>query len=104
MNDFQKLIVDAIHEHLMTAEVVGDHRCPVTPIECRDGARFSVQASQYHYCSPRNDAGPWTHVEVMPLDGAIPTKFECATDDVAGYVPIEAVADEILSRGFLAIE
>jgi hypothetical protein len=39
----------------------------------------------------------------MPLDST-PTKFECEDGDVAAYVPIEDVAAEILSRGFLAIQ
>lgn len=33
-------------------------------IVCADGATISVQASNGHYCSPRNDAGPWYEVEV----------------------------------------
>lgn len=30
---------------------------------CKDGFAISVQASRYHYCSPRSDIGPYTHVE-----------------------------------------
>lgn len=33
-------------------------------IVCRDGFSLSVQASHTHYCSPKNDTGPWTTVEV----------------------------------------
>lgn len=29
-----------------------------------DGTRVSVQASKYHYCIPRTDKGPYTHVEL----------------------------------------
>ena len=104
MSDIQD-IVDALQAHLQTATTVNGHRYPVTAITCRDGAQFSVQAGDYLYCIPRNNAGPWTHVEVMPLSSkSTPTKFECDDGDVAGCVPIEDVAAEILSRGFLAIE
>ena len=33
-------------------------------IRCNDGFSMSVQASREHYCTPRNDEGPYTHVEV----------------------------------------
>lgn len=102
MSDIQG-IVDALQEHLRSATTVNGHRYPVAAITCRDGARFSIQAGDYVYCTPRNNSGPWTHVEVMPLDSP-PTKFECEDGDVAAYVPIEDVAAEILSRGFLAIQ
>ena len=33
-------------------------------IVCNDCFEMSVQASKTHYCAPRNDKGPYTHVEV----------------------------------------
>jgi hypothetical protein len=33
-------------------------------IKCIDGFTMSVQASQYMYCEPRVDVGPWRAVEV----------------------------------------
>ena len=33
-------------------------------IICRDGFHMSVQASRHHYCMPRKDKGPYSHVEV----------------------------------------
>ena len=33
-------------------------------VECSDGFMMSVQASSTHYCTPRLNAGPYTHVEV----------------------------------------
>lgn len=101
MSDIQD-VVDALQEHLRSATTVNGHRYPVAAITCRDGARFSIQVGDYLYCTPRDNAGPWTHVEVMPLD-ATPTKFECEEGDVAAYVPIEVVAAEIVSRGFIAL-
>ena len=104
MSDIQS-IIDALQQHLQTDSTINGHRYPVEAITCRDGARFSIQASHYHYCTPRTDTGPWTHVEVMPLGtNSRPTCFVCENDDVAGYVPIEDIAAEIMSRGCLAIE
>lgn len=37
-------------------------RC-APPLLCRDGFSMSVQASEYHYCVPRNDEGPWDKFE-----------------------------------------
>lgn len=34
------------------------------PIYCRDGFAMSVQASREHFCSPRDDYGPYNGVEV----------------------------------------
>ena len=33
-------------------------------VRCRDGFEMSVQASLHHYCTPQQDDGPYTHVEV----------------------------------------
>ena len=33
-------------------------------VRCGDGFSMSVQASLHHYCTPRQDDGPYTHVEV----------------------------------------
>lgn len=104
MSDLQS-IIEALQDHLQTASVVNDHRYPVGAVTCRDGSMFSIQAGTYLYCYPRDNIGPWTHVEVMPLTkNSKPTKFHCDDGDVAGYVPIEDVAAEILSRGYLSIE
>lgn len=108
-NVIVELVVTAIQKHLNTAEVVqttsGSFRLPVSAITCADGTQFSVQASRFTYCSPRNDLGPWTSVEVMTLtEGAAPKFWEHdAGENLAGYVPIEAVALEVIRRGNLAL-
>lgn len=54
----------------------GPKGAPLTPIRyypvvvCADGTQLSVQASRYHYCAPRADRGPYTHVEVRLLPAA----------------------------------
>jgi hypothetical protein len=75
-------------------------QCP--PVTCKDGLSMSIQASVHHYCTPRNNIGPWTHVEV-----GFPTKhvkeFEKYGDDayssVYCFVPIELVAKVIKKHG-----
>jgi len=102
-------VVEALQAHLNTAEVVGipgrSFRMPVAAITCGDGTRFSVQASEFTYCQPRNNLGPWTHVEVMTLtENTEPGHWsQDAGDGLAGYVPIEAVAMEIIARRGLVL-
>lgn len=74
-------------------------------IVCANGFNMSVQASAGHYCSPRNDAGPWTCVEVgfpsnkceelMPY--AENPSDPCGT--VYGWVPVEVVEKVIANNG-----
>lgn len=93
-------IVRALQEHLQSATVINGHRYPVAAVICGDGTRFSVQAGNYLYCSPRDNSGPWTAVEVMTLtDGVTPINWQHdAGDNLAGWVPIESVAREIYQR------
>jgi hypothetical protein len=109
MSDIDQIVAD-LQAHLQSAEVTDlgmgrTFRLPLPAITCRDGTSFSVQASEFTYCTPRNNEGPWTTVEVMTLtEGAQPRNWEHdAGDNLAGYVPIEAVAQEILDRGYLAL-
>ena len=66
-------------------------------IECRDGFSMSVQAGNGHYCSPRDDVGPYTHVEV-----GFPSSYDYylheyaeypdkPTDTVYGWVPADTI-------------
>jgi hypothetical protein len=69
-------------------------------VKCADGFTISIQASSFHYCSPRDDEGPYTHVECgfpsehEPLLDEYCGDLDNPTDTVYGYVPrsvIEAV-------------
>lgn len=73
----------------------------------KDGNSLSVQASKHHYCTPRQDKGPYSHVEV-----GFPTKrYEslmpyaedpsAPTETVYGWVPVEVVEQIILESGGL---
>ncbi|MFZ9902982.1 MAG: hypothetical protein ACO3FT_04935 [Ilumatobacteraceae bacterium] len=75
-------------------------------IVCADGARVSVQASRHHYATPRNDSGPYTHVEAgfPSVDPPAswrdyaedPTRL---TDTVYSYMPYDCVEEFITMHG-----
>lgn len=102
------IIVEQIQSHLNSSVVhkYDDlvYREPVSHITCRDGTQISVQTGRHCYCTPRTDQGPWSHVEVMMISKTTPIHFEYPEGDVAGYIPIESVAQEILSRGNIQID
>lgn len=70
---------------------------PRKPVTCKDGFVMSVQASEYHYCNPKNASGPWTQVEVgFPSekeDALMPYCEDVSrpTDTVYAYVPVHIV-------------
>lgn len=76
-------------------------------VRCANGLSLSVQASSRHYSDPKNDTGPYTHVEVgfptRPVPELIPYA-ECLspddyTDAVYAYVPYDIVRQVIYVRG-----
>lgn len=81
------------------ARLAGTREIVIGRIKCTDGFNMSVQANFGAYCEPRNDAGPWTHVEVgypsAPEKLLLPW-IESAADEsptatVYPYVPIEVI-------------
>ena len=75
------------------------------PIECTDGFRMSVQASEGNYSSPRDNEGPYSSVEV-----GYPSSFESLlipyaedssnpTSTVYGWVPSAIVLEVIEHHG-----
>jgi hypothetical protein len=70
-------------------------------IECADGSTMSAQARESAYCTPRDNYGPYTSVEVWCCG------YVKAFDDAGygdgeypyAYVPIELVVAEINARG-----
>ena len=93
-----------------------DIPAPRPHIVCADGFTVSVQASKYHYCSPRSKwdgrpedwSGPYTHVEVG-FPSEIPEPWQkwleyCESDykpteTVYARVPVEMVRDLIAFHG-----
>lgn len=81
-------------------------------IVCKDGLRLSVQASAFHYSTPRSDEGPYTTKKVgfINRDGkrfAAPQTWVRYADDheagrlsdVFGYVPVELIESFIAEHG-----
>lgn len=75
----------------------------LTPIvRCADGSTMSVQASEYHYCSPRSNEGPYTCVEVWNCGSPEAWTEWGNGEDPYAYIPINIVAAEINRRGGFA--
>lgn len=96
------MIPDYVHDHLQA------HPGPVRPrIVCADGYSLSVQASVFHYCSPRaNDRERYGMVEIgFPErpDGspARPRRFGKGDYGVFGWVPVTSVNEYIHDHGGL---
>lgn len=88
-----------LQEHLKSGEEYGFSylRRPCSKIVCADGFQVSVQASTSHYCTPRDDYGPYSEVELGYPNEPVEAWMEYAEDPdrptttVYGYVPIEVV-------------
>jgi hypothetical protein len=55
---------------------------------------ISVQASTMHYCIPRSNHGPYTHVEVGVMKGGVPKvlkRYGYPGQGVIGFVPVSVV-------------
>lgn len=93
---------DRLQKHLAT-EIVDTKtgmyfKKPVDLVKCADGTTLSVQASQWHYCTPRENKGPYTEVEVWCVSAPV-TEFEYSDEDPSAYVPIEDVVRFIDNHG-----
>ena len=79
-------------------------------IVCGNGLKMSVQASSGHYCSPRNDVGPWASVEVgFPAVKCEELRAYAENPDdpcgtVYGWVPVEVVEQIIANNGGFSYE
>lgn len=72
-------------------------------LKCKDGTTASIQASRFHYSTPREDFGPYTEVEVWCITGATKvTEFDYSEEDPSAYVPIEQVVQFIDNHGGIA--
>ena len=77
----------------------------VDALVCDDGFRVSIQASVTHYCSPRDNDGPYSSFELgfpSSADDLI-TKYaddpDKPTGTVYGYVPLAVVLALIEKHG-----
>ena len=78
----------------------------LTPlVKCADGTTLSVQASETHYCSPRDNHGPYTEAEVWCIksDNAVEVlEFEYNDEEHTAYVNINFVVAYIDRHGGIA--
>jgi hypothetical protein len=73
-------------------------------IECADGTKISVQASEFHYCEPRvNEAAHYTSVEISykgkDYDPHLDHYRDGPDSNVYAYVPVELVSALIIHHG-----
>ena len=93
-----KVSVETIQKMLETPAGI------IPVMKCYDGFSMSVQAGEYHYCSPRN-SGPYTSVEVGFPSERVESLMEYAeqpdnpTGSVYAWVPIEVIVDIINEHG-----
>lgn len=101
---------DYVNDWLESQKVgkTGHSRAVVRRVTCKDGTKLSVQASAMHYCSPEDDDGPWSSVEVWHIEGPTgraiyPRSFGGGgRDDPWGWVPVALVNLFIKRHGGLA--
>jgi hypothetical protein len=85
----------------------GDHLDQVPTIKVANGLSFSMQASAYHYCSPRDSYGPWDAVELGFPSRRVEALRKYAEDPkrltktVYGWVPLTVVAEVVEAAGGL---
>ena len=74
-------------------------------VVCADGFRMSVQANGTAYCEPRDDAGPYTEVEIGFPNREEPMLKQWAEDPtdptgtVYAWVPRQVVLNVIAKHG-----
>ena len=74
-------------------------------VVCADNFSISVQASEYAYCSPRNNTGPYKDVELgypSQPDDLIAKWAEDKTrptETIYGWVAVDVVRDLIAKHG-----
>lgn len=97
-NTFEKIVNGHAFADTETKRMLHrEHKIkPLAPqIMLNNGMSISVQASGRHYCVPKTNKGPYTHVEVGVFnDAEVPedwAKYEDDNNGVFGYVPVELV-------------
>jgi len=74
-------------------------------LHCKSGFGASVQASETTYCIPRDNTGPYTHIEIGfptasdPLIAGYADEPDRPTDTVYGYVPAGVFQALVIKHG-----
>jgi len=106
---------DALSNMMQQAFIIGGKSQTIFPgqkmivrphLVCKDGTEISVQASSFHYCSPRNNVGPYSEVEIACLEDELfkdcDDEGNCYEWKVYGYVPVDLVKQFIEKHGGFA--
>jgi len=93
------------------------HGAPATPnvqlvskvvnprVYLKSGASLSIQASEHTYCTPQNNDGPYTEVEVGYVNGPVPEAWRKYAEDnnlnetVFKRIPLDLVMFYIGANG-----
>lgn len=85
------------------------HGSDIRPkVSCTNGFSMSVQASKYHYCTPRDNNGYYTEVEVGYPSSADDLLMPYAespdrpTETVYAWVPVDVVQQVVDMHGGFA--
>lgn len=91
-----------VHKYSDGSEIEGNR----PRLYCVDGFSVSVQASEFHYCSPRiNGAEKYESVELgfpSAEDSLITDyaeEYDRPTDTVYGFVPVDVVCELVEKHG-----
>ena len=100
---YEQLCAHVVSGHVRAADGYV-YRNPAPRVDCADGWSVSIQASQYHYCEPRTNAGPWVEFELgypSELDPELEPFAEepDTTRTVFAYVPASVVLALIAKHG-----
>lgn len=74
-------------------------------LRCADGFTVSVQAGQFHYCTPRTDEGPWYEFECGFPSKPVPEWLQWRdgdyedTETVIGCVPADVIWNVLEAHG-----
>lgn len=89
--------------------LVKTHGMTVRPkVQCVDGFAMSIQASRNHYCTPRDDSGSYSEIEIgfpSSADDSLTDYAEDAdnpTGTVYAYVPVDVAQQVIDKHGGIA--
>jgi hypothetical protein len=69
MDEVYKQAPDYVGMHFKRHPISFRYGATRPPLDLKRGGYISVQASAFHYCTPRDDNGSWTHIEMMIFDG-----------------------------------
>lgn len=114
MKDFDILTFDEIiagNKGTIDTLIGNSYKRLAQKITCVDGTTLSVQASQFHYCTPRTDHGPYIEVEVgfpsapppetwgQYYDGSREEFVSNPSGSVYGRIPVGLVREYIDAHG-----